>query len=116
VQDAGPVLRDQDLGPAVAVRDPVEQAPEAAGVGAQPGRLRDGADGVALRVFEEELEVADVVVWGRDGAGFGEVADVVGAVMVLEVEWWLVSGVGESGVQVLEGGRDAPCRRNRWIL
>jgi len=45
--------------------------------------LRDGADGLAFGVFEEEFEVADVVVCRSDGSGFGEVADVVCAVVVL---------------------------------
>jgi len=66
----------------VAVAYPIEQVAETLRVGPKPGRLCDWADGFALLVFEEELDVAGVV-GGGGGAGFGHVFDVVGAVVVL---------------------------------
>jgi hypothetical protein len=83
MQNRSAILRHIDRGMVVAVADPVEQGTEAGGVGTEPGGLRYGADGVTLFVFEEELEVADVV-GGGGGAGLGEVFDVVGAVVVLK--------------------------------
>lgn len=107
------ILRHVEGRSAIAIRKPLDQLPEAQGVGAQPRGLRLGADPLTRLVLVQDVEVAGEVV--DVGLAF-LVADVVCAVVVHAVE--VVAALDQGDLVGRQRGQAvAQLRAHRvWVL